>query len=439
MGTLVGATADGAAQLTMPDGKAVSLPILVPTYGKDRFLDVASLHKSTGCFTYDPGLSVTATCESGITFIDGDEGVCCYRGYPVDQLAQKTDFLTTAYLLLHGDLPTPEQDAEWRKDVHKYMVVNTRLIEFYRSFPDGAHPMAQMNSVVGAMSAFYPVSLDPNDKEQHIQAAVRLIAKMNMISALIYRTDRNKSVIYPRKDLTYAENFMYMTFGDCTDVPGTVAEDMETFRLVAKAIDAFLILHADHEQNASTSTVRIAGSSQANPYACIASGIASLWGPAHGGANEAVIQMLEKIGKPENVPQFIEDVKNKKAGVRLMGFGHRVYKNFDPRAKYFGELVVQVLDKLGVNDPHLEVARELQRVALSDEYFVQRKLYPNVDFYTGIMLRAMHIPTNMFTVMFALARTVGWVSQYTEMVEQPGMRITRPRQIYIGTPLRSVP
>ena len=268
---------------------------------------------------------------------------------------------------------------------------------------------------------------------------MRLIAKMNMISALIYRTDRNKSVIYPRKDLTYAENFMYMTFGDCTDVPGTVAEDMETFRLVAKAIDAFLILHADHEQNASTSTVRIAGSSQANPYACIASGIASLWGPAHGGANEAVIQMLEKIGKPENVPQFIEDVKNKKAGVRLMGFGHRVYKNFDPRAKYFGELVVQVLDKLGVNDPHLEVARELQRVALSDEYFVQRKLYPNVDFYTGIMLRAMHIPTNMFTVMFALARTVGWVSQYTEMVEQPGMRITRPRQIYIGTPLRSVP
>ena len=422
----------------MPSGDSVDIPILVPTYGSDKFLDVKGLKKATGCFTYDPGLMETATCQSGITFLDGDNGVCCYRGYPVDQLAQHSDFVTTAYLLLHGDLPTPEQDIAWRRELQKYMVVNTRLVEFYRSFPAGAHPMAQMNSVVGAMSAFFPVSLDPNDKEQHITAATRLIAKMNMIAALIYRTDKNKSVIYPRQDLTYAENFMYMTFGDGTLPPGVVNHDMETFKLVAKAIDAFLILHADHEQNASTSTVRIAGSSQANPYACVAAGVASLWGPAHGGANEAVIQMLEKIGRPENVPQFVQDVKNKKDGVRLMGFGHRVYKNFDPRAKYFGELVIDVLDKLGVEDPHLDVARALQEAALNDPYFVERKLYPNVDFWTGIMLRGIGIPTNMFTVMFALARTVGWISQWKEMVEQPGLKITRPRQIYIGQPIRSM-
>mmetsp|Transcript_32023 Transcript_32023/g.38772 ORF Transcript_32023/g.38772 Transcript_32023/m.38772 type:complete len:474 (+) Transcript_32023:87-1508(+) len=422
------------ATLSFPDGKEAKLPILTPTYGTDKFVAIGSLHKQAGVYTYDPGASCTASCSSSVTFLDGDKGECLYRGYPVQDLAEKSDFLEVSYLLLYGELPNKEERAKFEKEIRRSMVLNSNLIDFFKNFPTAAHPMAQMCSVVGALSAFYPFDLDPKNVDQHKKASIRLIAKMPMISALIYRTDHGLPVVYPREDFTYAENLLYMMFQNPTHTK--FPHNEKVFKAAARAIDAFLILHADHEQNASTSTVRIAGSSQANPYACVSAGVASLWGPAHGGANEAVIKMLEEIGSKDNVAEFVRKVKNKEDGVRLMGFGHRVYKNYDPRARYFAGLVGQVLDEMDVKDPQLAVAQELERIALEDEYFIKRKLYPNVDFYTGIMLRALGVPTSMFTVFFALARTTGWTSQWKEMVEQSEYRIFRPRQIYQGYPER---
>ncbi|KAK3245627.1 hypothetical protein CYMTET_44817 [Cymbomonas tetramitiformis] len=425
------------AELKLPTGEVAKLPMLYPSHGTDKFIDIGTLNKQAGVYTYDPGFQCTASCSSAITFIDGDKGQCNYRGYPVDQIAQSSNFLEVSYLLLNGEMPTPEEMQEFDSEIKQHMIIKTKMLSFFNSMPSAAHPMAQMTSVVAGLSAFYPVSLDPKDHKQHMEAAIRMVAKMPMISALIYRNSLGLPAVYPRSDFTYAENLLYMMFSNPTHT--TFPQNEKVFKAAAKAIDVFLILHADHEQNASTSTVRIAGSSQANPYAAVSAGIASLWGPAHGGANEAVIQMLEEIGTKENVAEFVRKVKNKEAGVRLMGFGHRVYKNYDPRAKYFKTLVGEVLDGMDIQDPKLEVARELERIALEDEYFIKRKLYPNVDFYTGIMLRAIGIPTSMFTVMFALARTVGWITQWKEMVEEKGFRISRPRQIYIGAPERKLP
>lgn len=424
------------ARLIMPDGTEAQLPLHRGSTGTDHFVDIQTLYKQTGLYTYDPGFTATGSCSSAITFIDGDKGICAYRGYPVDQLAEHSNFLETSYLLLHGELPTESQMTDFEEEVQKHMLLKNDLIRFFDHFPTNSHPMAQMTSVVAGLSSFYPMSLKIDDYEQHKLAATRLIAKMPMIAALVYRDNLGLPKVMPRSDMSYAENLLYMMFANPMHKNFPHKMDQETYNALVKAMDVFLILHADHEQNASTSTVRIAGSSQANPYACVASGIASLWGPSHGGANEAVIEMLNQIGKKENVAEFVRKVKNKEDGVRLMGFGHRVYKNYDPRAKFFRGLVIDVLEALNVKDDSLEVAQELERIALEDEYFIQRKLYPNVDFYTGIMLRAMAIPTPMFTVLFALARTTGWVTQWAEMVEQKGFRISRPRQIYTGAPER---
>lgn len=420
----------------MPDGTEAELPLHRGSTGTDHFMDIQTLYKQTGLYTYDPGFTATGSCSSAITFIDGDKGICAYRGYPVDQLAEHSNFLETSYLLLHGELPNNHQAVEFEEEIQKHMLLKNDLIRFFDHFPTNSHPMAQMASVVAGLSTFYPLQLKVDDFDQHKLAATRLIGKMPMIAALVYRDSLGLPKVMPRSDMGYAENLLYMMFSNPMHRNFPHKMDQETYQALVKALDVFLILHADHEQNASTSTVRIAGSSQANPYACVASGVASLWGPAHGGANEAVIDMLNQIGKKENVAEFVRKVKAKEDGVRLMGFGHRVYKNYDPRAKYFRNLVIDVLQALNVKDDSLEVAQELERIALEDEYFVQRRLYPNVDFYTGIMLRAMGIPTPMFTVLFALARTTGWVAQWAEMVEQKGFRISRPRQIYTGAPER---
>lgn len=411
------------ATLTIND-KSIDLPVHSGTLGPD-VIDVKDV-LAQGFFTYDPGFMATAACESKITFIDGDKGVLLHRGYPIDQLAEKSDYLEVCYLLLNGELPNAAQKADFVNRVMSHTMVHEQLQFFYRGFRRDAHPMAVMCGVVGALSAFYHDNLDIDDPEHRRIAAIRLIAKMPTMSAMCYKYTKGEPFIYPRNDLGYAENFLHMMFA-------TPCAEYKVNPVLAKAMDRIFILHADHEQNASTSTVRLTGSTGANPYACIAAGIAALWGPAHGGANEAVLKMLDEIGTVENVKPFMEKVKTKE--VKLMGFGHRVYKNFDPRAKVMKQTCDEVLAALGINDPQLALAMELERIALSDPYFIERKLYPNVDFYSGIILKAIGIPTSMFTVIFALARTVGWISHWTEMHAGP-YKIGRPRQLYTGSALR---
>lgn len=421
----------GPAEMALGD-KSSRFPVRSGTVGPD-VIDIGKLYKDTGCFTYDPGFTSTANCASGITFIDGDEGVLLYRGYPIDQLAEETDFMATCYLLLHGELPTNEQFIKFRKTIVNHTMVHEQMTRFYTGFRRDAHPMAIMVGVVGALSAFYHDSTDISDPEQRMVAVHRMIAKMPTIAAMAYKYSIGQPFIYPRNDLDYTSNFLQMCFA----VP---CEPYMVDPVMARALDRIFILHADHEQNASTSTVRLAGSSGANPFACIAAGIACLWGPAHGGANEAALNMLEEIGSVERIPEFIDKAKDKSSGFRLMGFGHRVYKNYDPRAKVMQKTCHEVLDALGLHDdPLLKVAMELERIALQDEYFVEKKLYPNIDFYSGITLRALGFPTSMFTVLFAVARTVGWISQWKEMIEDPEQRIGRPRQLYIGPGRRDFP
>ena len=399
------------------------LPVVEGTVGPAT-IDIRTLYEDTGHFTLDPSFTSTASCKSRITFIDGDKGILLHRGYDIKQLAEKSNFMEVAYLLMHGDLPNKAQYEEFRKNITYHTMVHEQLQFFYRGFRRDAHPMAVMCGVVGALAAFYHDSLDISDPKQREISAHRLIAKLPTLAAMAYKYSIGQPFVYPRNDLGFAENFLHMCFA----VP---AEPYKVNPIFADAMDKILTLHADHEQNASTSTVRLAGSSQANPFACIAAGIASLWGPAHGGANQAVLEMLQEIGHKDRIPEFIQGVKDKK--YRLMGFGHRVYKNYDPRAAVMKDTCDKVLKELGVtNDPLLELAMGLEHVALTDPYFVERKLYPNVDFYSGIILKAMGFPVSMFTVLFAVARTVGWVSQWKEMMEESSNRIGRPRQLYTG-------
>ena len=423
-------TAPGSVTLTMDgSGEKAVLPLIEGSIGPS-VADIRKLYSELGIFTYDPGYGGTAACDSKITYIDGDEGILLHRGYPIDQLAERSTFLEVAYLLLNGELPKHEEFAEFERGILLHTMVHEQLRQFYNGFRRDAHPMAVICGVVGALSAFYHDSLDVNNPEHRRVSAFRLIAKVPTIAAWAYKYSLGQPFMYPRNDLGYAENFLYMM----NAVP---AEPYHVNPVLARAMDRILILHADHEQNASTSTVRLAGSTGANPFACIAAGIASLWGPAHGGANEAVLKMLAEIGTKEAIPEFIAKVKDKNSNVRLMGFGHRVYKNYDPRAKIMERTCHEVLDELGIkDDPLLDLALELERIALHDEYFISKKLYPNVDFYSGIILKAMGIPTSMFTVLFAVARTVGWISQWKEMMEDPSQRIGRPRQIYTGAPQR---
>ncbi|WP_430437473.1 citrate synthase [Oceanibaculum nanhaiense] len=389
-------------------------------------MDIRKLYAETGYFTYDPGFTSTGSCESKITYIDGDKGVLLHRGYAIEDLAEHCDFLEVAYLLMNGELPNPTEKAKFEHDITYHTMVHEQMANFFRGFRRDAHPMAIMCGVVGAMSAFYHDSTDIEDPRQRMIASYRLIAKMPTIAAMAYKYSVGQPFMYPKNKLTYAQNFMQMTFG----VP---AEDYVDNPILSEAMDKIFILHADHEQNASTSTVRLAGSSGANPFACIAAGIASLWGPSHGGANEAVLNMLGEIGDAKNIPEFVKKAKDKNDPFRLMGFGHRVYKNYDPRAKVMQQTCHQVLGELGIkNEPLLDIAMELEKIALEDEYFVEKKLYPNVDFYSGIILKAMGFPTSMFTVLFAVARTTGWVAQWKEMIEDPGQKIGRPRQLYTG-------
>jgi citrate synthase len=405
-------------------GESFELPVIPGTMGPS-VIDVRKLYAQTGHFTYDPGFTSTGSCESALTFIDGDIGMLLHRGYSIEDLAEKSDFMDVAHLLLNGELPTSQQKKKFVHDVTYHTMLHEQLAYFYRGFRRDAHPMAIMCGVVGGLSAFYHDSTDIHDEHQRMVASFRLVAKMPTIAAMAYKYSVGQPFNYPRNDLSYAENFLYMMFA----VP---AEEYVISPTVARAMDRILILHADHEQNASTSTVRLAGSSGANPFACIAAGVASLWGPAHGGANEAVLKMLEEIGHKDNIPEFIERAKDKDDPFRLMGFGHRVYKNYDPRAKVMQKSCHEVLEELKLDDPLLELAMELEKIALSDPYFVEKKLFPNVDFYSGIVLKALGFPTSMFTVLFAVARTVGWVAQWKEMIEEPGQKIGRPRQLYTG-------
>ncbi len=405
-------------------GETVELPILDGTEGP-RVIDVRQLYAQTGMFTYDPSYTSTASCDSSITYIDGEEGILRHGGYSIEDLAEKSTFLEVCYLLLHGELPTASEMADFEYTITYHTMIHEQLQYLYRGFRRDAHPMAIMIGVVGAMSAFYHDSTDISDPRQRLIASHRLIAKMPTMAAMAYKFSAGQPFMYPRNDMNYAENFLHMTFG----VP---AEDYVASPAIARALDRIFILHADHEQNASTSTVRLAGSSGANPFACIAAGIATLWGPAHGGANQAVLEMLDQIGSKERIPEFIERAKDKDDPFRLMGFGHRVYKNYDPRAGVLKQSTYEVLEEVGVQNPLLELAMELERIALEDEYFVERKLFPNVDFYSGIILSAIGFPTSMFTVLFAVARTVGWIAQWKEMIEDPGQRIGRPRQLYKG-------
>src|SRR5277367_418761 len=418
------AVPDGKATLTYK-GKSFDLPVLAGSTGPE-VVDIRQLYSQADIFTYDPGFTSTASCESDITFIDGDKGILLYRGYDIEQLAGQSNFLEVCYLLLHGELPNKQQATSFNHSITMHTMVHDQMSTFFRGFRRDAHPMAVMCGVVGALSAFYHDSTDINDPRQREIASHRLIAKMPTIAAMAYKYTIGQPFVYPLNHLGYTENFMRMTFS----VP---AEEYKVNPVLAKALDAIFILHADHEQNASTSTVRLAGSSGANPFACIAAGIACLWGPAHGGANEAALAMLAEIGTVDKIPEFIAKVKDKNSEVRLMGFGHRVYKNYDPRAKIMQMMCHAVLKETGHgDDPMLKVALELEKIALSDEYFIQRKLYPNVDFYSGITLKAMGFPTSMFTVLFAVARTVGWISQWSEMIEDPQQKIGRPRQLYTG-------
>ena len=424
--------ADKTATLKLPDGRTLEFPVLPGTVGPE-VVDIRTLYGKSGMFTYDPGFMSTASCSSSITYIDGDAGVLLYRGYPIEQLAQQCDFLDVCYLLWHGELPNRSQKVEFDDIVTKHTMVHEQLARLYQGFRRDAHPMAIMVGVVGAMSAFYHDALDISDARHREISAFRLIAKLPTIVAMSYKYSIGQPFMYPRNELSYTANFMRMMFG----VP---AEDYKVNDVLVRAMDRIFILHADHEQNASTSTVRLCGSSGANPFACIAAGIASLWGPAHGGANEAALQMLEEIGDASRVGEFIKQVKDKNSGVRLMGFGHRVYKNYDPRAKLMRETCHEVLNELGLhNDRLFKLAMALEKIALEDDYFVSRKLYPNVDFYSGIVQRALGIPVAMFTCIFSLARTMGWIAQWQEMITDPEYRIGRPRQLYKGPGRRDVP
>ena len=419
------ADATKTAKLMLGNNQQTTMPVRSGTIGPD-VIDVSRLYRDTGCFTYDPGFTSTANCSSRITYIDGDKGILLYRGYPIDELAQRSNFVEVCYLLLYGELPTKQQLQTFDDTITRHTMVHEQMTRFYTGFRRDAHPMAIMCGSVGALSAFYHDSTDINDPQQRIVASHRLIAKMPTIASMAYKYSIGQPFIYPRNDLDYTSNFLQMCFA----VP---CEPYVVNPIVSRALDRILILHADHEQNASTSTVRLAGSSGANPFACIAAGIACLWGPAHGGANEAALKMLEEIGNVDRVPEYVKKAKDKNSEFRLMGFGHRVYKNYDPRAKVMQQTCHEVLDALGVKDQHiLKVAMELERIALQDDYFIEKKLYPNIDFYSGITLRAMGFPTSMFTALFAVARTVGWVSQWKEMIEDPEQKIGRPRQLYIG-------
>ena len=420
--------ADNIAKLELPGNDSIELPIKKGTAGFD-VIDISKLG-SKGHFTFDPGFLATASCESAITYIDGAQGILLHRGYAIDELAVESDYLDLCYLLLYGELPNKIQYDKFAYTVKTHTMVNEQLASFFRGFRRDAHPMAMLCGVTGALSAFYQDSLDVNDEHHREIAAFRLVSKMPTIAAMCYKYSIGQPFVYPRNDLSYAGNFLSMMFA----VP---CEEYKVNPIVERAMDRIFILHADHEQNASTSTVRLAGSSGANPFACIAAGIASLWGPAHGGANEACLKMLEEIGSVDRIPEFIARAKDKDDPFRLMGFGHRVYKNFDPRAKVMRETCHEVLAELKVDDPLLDVAMELERIALEDEYFVSKKLYPNVDFYSGIIMKAIGIPTSMFTVLFALARTVGWIAHWKEMLDQPGHKISRPRQLYTGAAERS--
>ena len=404
--------------------ESIKLPVLEGTEGPP-VLDIRKLYAQTEHFTFDPSFTATGSCKSRLTFIDGEKGILRHRGYNIDELAERSSFLEVAYLLLHGDLPSKEEGDKFVNDIRYHTMVDEQVNFFFRGFRRDSHPMAIMCGVVGALSAFYHDSLDIGDPAQRELSAHRLVAKIATLAAMTYKYSIGKPFMYPRNDLEFSENFLYMCFA----VP---AEPYKVNPILAKAMDKIFILHADHEQNASTSTVRLAGSSQANPFACIAAGIACLWGPSHGGANQAVLEMLDEIGSVDKIPEFIKRAKDKDDPFRLMGFGHRVYKNFDPRANVLKESCHAVLGELGVDDPRLELAMELERIALEDDYFIDRKLFPNVDFYSGIILKAMGFPTSMFTVLFAVARTVGWISQWKEMMEEPSLRIGRPRQLYTG-------
>jgi citrate synthase len=419
------------AQLTI-DGidKVIELPVYAGSTGPD-VVDVRSL-VSQGFFTYDPGFVSTAACDSEITFIDGNAGILLHRGYPIEQLAEHSTFLETCYLLLIGELPSAEEKAEFENTIRYHTMVDEQIHEFFRGFPRTAHPMAMLCGVVGALSAFYHDDLDSALPEHRMLAAHRLIAKMPTLAAMCYKHGIGQPMMYPQNDMTLSENFLHMMFG-------TPCEPASVSPILAKAMDTIFLLHADHEQNASTSTVRLAGSTGANPYACIASGIAALWGPAHGGANESVLEMLDEIGDESRIDEFILKAKDKKDPFRLMGFGHRVYKNFDPRAKVMREICDEVLDELGIeNDPLFRIARKLEKIALEDEYFIEKKLYPNVDFYSGIILKAIGIPTSMFTVIFATGRTPGWIAHWNEMLSGE-YKIGRPRQLYKGYVKRDYP
>jgi citrate synthase len=420
------------ATIVLREGKGKkeqALPVLEGTLGP-KVIDVRALYGKTGYFTFDPAFMATASCESKITYIDGDQGVLLHRGYPIEQLAEKGDFLEVCYLLLNGELPTAKEKAKFVHDITYHTMLHEQVIYFLRGFRRDAHPMAVMVGVVGALSAFYHDETDYEDPHARMVACHRLVAKMPTIAAFAYKYALGQPFMYPQNHLTYAENVLHMLFA-------TPCEPYKVSPTLAKAMDRILILHADHEQNASTSTVRLAGSSGANPFACIAAGIATLWGPAHGGANEAVIRMLRRIGTKDRIPEFIARAKDKNDPFRLMGFGHRVYKNFDPRAKIMRITCDEVLGELGLrDDPLLPIAKELEKIALEDPYFIERKLYPNVDFYSGIILQAMGIPSRLFTAVFAMARTVGWIAQWKEMMEDPNKKIGRPRQIYTGYPKR---
>ena len=421
----------GVTLIDHETGREIEMPLMEGTAGP-KVIDIRNLYSKLDYFTFDPGFTATGSCESRITFIDGDAGILLYRGYPIEELAEHCDFMEISYLLLKGELPDAREKTRFTRDITYHTMVHEQLHKFYDGFRRDAHPMAIMCGVVGALSAFYHDSIDISDPHQRMIASYRLVAKMPTIAAWAFKYSLGQPFMYPRNDLGYAEDFVHMMFA-------TPCEEYRVSPVIARAMDRILILHADHEQNASTSTVRLAGSSGANPFACIAAGIASLWGPAHGGANEAVLNMLKVIGDVRNIPEFIEKAKDKNDPFRLMGFGHRVYKNFDPRATIMRRTCYEVLDELGIQDePLLQLAMELERAALDDDYFAERKLYPNVDFYSGIIFRAIGIPETMFTVLFAVARTVGWVAQWNEMIEDPGQKIGRPRQLYTGPDRREV-
>ncbi len=424
---------DTKATLSFSDGSpSLEFPIYKGTVGPD-VIDIRKLYGATGKFTYDPGFMSTAACNSSITYIDGDKGELLYRGYPIEQLAVNCDFLETCYLLLNGELPNAAQKTEFVNTVTKHTMVHEQMQFFFRGFRRDAHPMSVLVGTVGALASFYHDSLDINDPHHREVSAIRLIAKMPTLVAMAYKYSVGQPFVYPRNDLSYSANFMRMMFS-------TPCEEYKVNDVLVRALDRILILHADHEQNASTSTVRLAGSSGANPFACIAAGIACLWGPAHGGANEAALNMLKEIGSVDKIGEFVKQVKDKNSGVKLMGFGHRVYKNYDPRAKLMRETCYEVLNELGLeNDPLFKLAMALEKVALEDDYFVSRKLYPNVDFYSGIVQSALGIPVSLFTGIFAMARTVGWIAQWNEMISDPEQKIGRPRQLFIGSPTREVP